>query len=55
MHKIGKGWLMVSRGIGMERGAAPRVRIFCPPELVVIELCPPGKSRTQEADENRAL
>jgi predicted MPP superfamily phosphohydrolase len=32
--------LVVSRGIGMERGSAPRVRFRCRPELVVIELRP---------------
>lgn len=32
--------LVVSRGIGMERGHAPRVRFLCRPELVVIELEP---------------
>lgn len=32
--------LIVSRGIGMERGLAPRVRLFCRPELVVLELVP---------------
>lgn len=35
------GALVVSRGIGMERGYAPRMRLFCRPELVVIELGPP--------------
>ncbi|HVA47325.1 MAG TPA: hypothetical protein VNH11_13230 [Pirellulales bacterium] len=32
--------LIVSRGVGMERGAAPRLRFLCRPELVVIELVP---------------
>lgn len=32
--------LIVSRGIGMERGAAPRLRFLCRPELVVIDLVP---------------
>ncbi len=32
--------LIVSRGLGLERGAAPRLRLFCRPELVVIELVP---------------
>jgi uncharacterized protein len=32
--------LVVSRGIGMERGLAPRVRFLCRPELVVIDLVP---------------
>jgi non-ribosomal peptide synthetase component F len=32
--------LVVSRGIGMERGYAPRLRFPCRPEIVVIELEP---------------
>jgi uncharacterized protein len=32
--------LVVSRGIGMERGRAPRLRFFCRPELVVLDLVP---------------
>lgn len=34
------GTLVVSRGIGMERANAPRVRFLCRPELVVIDLVP---------------
>ena len=30
--------IYVSRGVGMERGDAPPVRFFCPPELSVLEL-----------------
>jgi predicted MPP superfamily phosphohydrolase len=30
--------LVVSRGIGMERGAAPRLRFLCRPEIVVIDV-----------------
>ncbi|MCD4728024.1 MAG: metallophosphoesterase [Pirellulales bacterium] len=36
----GGGKLSVSRGIGMERGFAPRFRFLCRPELVVIDLAP---------------
>lgn len=32
--------LIVSRGIGMERGEAPQIRFFCRPQLLVIELLP---------------
>jgi len=32
--------LVVSRGVGMERGSAPRLRFLCRPELVVIEISP---------------
>ncbi len=33
-------WLIVSRGIGMERGYAPRLRFFCRPELAIVDLQP---------------
>jgi hypothetical protein len=36
----GGGRLYVPRGIGMERGFAPRLRFNCRPELTVIELVP---------------
>lgn len=35
----GRG-LVVSRGIGMERGFAPRLRFLCRPEIVVIDVRP---------------
>ncbi len=34
--------LVVSRGVGMERGLAPRLRFLCRPQLVVIEVVPTG-------------
>lgn len=34
------GDLVVSRGVGVERGQAPPIRFLCRPELVVIELVP---------------
>jgi uncharacterized protein len=33
--EIGPLTLYVSRGIGMEGAAAPRVRLFCPPEIIL--------------------
>jgi hypothetical protein len=39
----GGGQLLVSRGVGMERRSAPRLRFGCRPELVVVELVPAGK------------
>jgi predicted MPP superfamily phosphohydrolase len=30
--------LHVSRGVGMERGTAPRIRFLCPPELCVLDV-----------------
>ncbi len=38
LHRCGEAWIVVSRGVGMERGVAPRIRFFCPPELVVVEI-----------------
>ncbi|MCA8980675.1 MAG: metallophosphoesterase [Planctomycetes bacterium] len=35
--------LIVSRGIGMERGMAPRLRFLCRPEVVIIDVVPAGK------------
>lgn len=32
--------LIVSRGVGMERGYAPRIRFLCRPQLVVVDLRP---------------
>lgn len=32
--------LVVSRGVGMERGLAPRMRFLCRPEIVVIDVVP---------------
>ncbi|GHT25493.1 hypothetical protein FACS18942_00510 [Planctomycetales bacterium] len=34
------GHLLITRGTGMERGWAPRIRFFCPPEISVIDLLP---------------
>ncbi len=33
-------WLVVSRGIGMERHNAPRLRFLAPPEIVIVNLVP---------------
>ena len=43
--------LLVSRGIGMERGYAPPMRLLCRPELVVIDLLPEEDGGT--TDERR--
>ena len=32
--------LVVSRGVGLERRTAPRLRFFCRPEIVILELSP---------------
>ncbi|MEM7306764.1 MAG: metallophosphoesterase [Planctomycetota bacterium] len=36
--------LIVSRGVGMERGHAPRLRFLCRPEVVVIDVLPAAAS-----------
>jgi predicted MPP superfamily phosphohydrolase len=36
----GNRTLVVSRGIGMERGGAPELRFLCRPELVVLTIVP---------------
>lgn len=38
----GGGKLLVSRGVGLERGPAPRLRFLCRPQLLVIDLVPDG-------------
>lgn len=40
-HKLPNGSLLiVSKGIGMERGRAPRVRFNCKPDFVIIDIVP---------------
>lgn len=36
--------LVVSRGVGMERGFAPRIRFLCRPEIVLIDVVPGDES-----------
>lgn len=45
LHRAGSAHLLVSRGIGLERGHAPRIRFFCPPEIVVLSVCAPTAAR----------
>jgi len=40
LFRFGQAWLSVSRGVGLERGHAPRVRMFCRPQVVLIDLAP---------------
>ena len=41
LHRYGDHWINVSAGIGMEGGYAPRVRLFCPPEICILTLTGP--------------
>jgi uncharacterized protein len=40
LYKQDATWVYVNRGLGMEGGAAPRVRFMTPPELTIIDLIP---------------
>lgn len=50
-------WLLVSRGVGVERRPAPELRFLCRPELVVIDLEPAreGKESPAWASEERRV
>ncbi|HEX9062636.1 MAG TPA: hypothetical protein VF941_20890, partial [Clostridia bacterium] len=39
-YTVGNTVLYVNRGIGMEGGKAPRLRVFCRPELSVYDIKP---------------
>ena len=39
LHELGGGRrIYVSRGVGLERGQAPRIRFLCPPEVSLLEI-----------------
>lgn len=38
LHELDGRRLYVSRGLGLERGQAPRIRFFCPPEITLLTL-----------------
>lgn len=40
LYRVGKTWLYVNRGIGMEGARMPRVRFCARPEVTVIEVAP---------------
>lgn len=40
VHKVGDLYIVVSRGLGMEGHVSPRVRAFCRPHLILLELKP---------------
>ncbi|HEU4339822.1 MAG TPA: metallophosphoesterase, partial [Planctomycetota bacterium] len=44
LTELGDRTLIVSRGIGMERGPAPRLRFLCRPELVIVDVVPGGRN-----------
>jgi predicted MPP superfamily phosphohydrolase len=38
LHQLDGNTVYVSRGVGCERGQAPRIRLFCPPEVSLLRL-----------------
>ena len=45
-HDLGGGrTLIVSRGIGMERGSAPLLRFWCAPHIVIVDIVPETDQR----------
>ncbi len=48
---VGNMVLYVTRGIGLEGAAAPRLRLFCPPEMILWEI--QGSNNPKSSGENR--
>jgi hypothetical protein len=46
LHKVGKLYVVVSRGLGMEGHIAPRVRAFSRPHLILCEIFPAPRSNS---------
>jgi len=44
LHRVDGLTVVVSRGLGMEPGMAPRVRLSCRPDIVLVELVPVKKA-----------
>ncbi len=38
LHSVNGNAIYISRGVGLERGQAPRVRFLCPPDIALIEV-----------------
>ena len=38
LHAMNGNRIYVSRGAGCEQGQAPRIRLFCPPEVSILEV-----------------
>lgn len=47
LFRFGDHWLNVTAGIGMEGGQAPRIRLFCPPEVCLLTVAGGGNSRAK--------
>ena len=49
LHSLGGNAIYVSRGVGCERGQAPRIRFLCPPEITLLEVGAGVKERASES------
>ena len=38
LHELNGNLIYVSRGVGWEKGHAPRMRFWCPPEVAMVEM-----------------
>lgn len=50
LFRMGDHWMNVCAGIGMEGNHAPRIRLFCPPEICLLRLegTGPGSNRASD-------
>lgn len=53
LHAIHANPIYVSRGVGCERGQAPRIRLFCPPELTNLTLASRAQTHAPDAGQTR--
>jgi hypothetical protein len=49
LTRLGPRTLIVSRGVGMERGNAPPIRFLCLPEIVIVDVVPAEEEAGYEA------
>jgi uncharacterized protein len=49
LHTLNDRPIYVSRGVGWERGQAPRLRFLCPPEIAILTLEPPRPTERRAA------
>jgi len=50
LFRMGDHWLNVCAGLGMEGNHAPRIRLFCPPEICLLRLEGTGPASTRASD-----
>ncbi len=50
LFRMGDHWLNVCAGLGMEGNHAPRIRLFCPPEICLLTLQGAGKAPAGGSD-----